>query len=69
MSMMQVNDQINSAFMEYVSQYDMGDVMISSKVFHTMRVAKLCMRIAKSLNLSVRFSFLEIFIWYLTFLI
>lgn len=49
---MQVNEPARAAFMEYVSNYDMDDIMVSSKVSHTMRVAQFCRQIAESLNLT-----------------
>ncbi len=49
---MQVNEPARAAFMDYVSNYDMDDIMVSSKVSHTMRVAQFCRQIAESLNLT-----------------
>lgn len=44
--------------MEYVSHYDMSNIMVSHKVTHTMQVAEHSARIAKSLGLCERDIFL-----------
>jgi HD superfamily phosphodiesterase len=50
--MTKINEQARAAFMDYVSGYNMDDIMTSSKVTHTIRVAEFCRRIAASLEMS-----------------
>ena len=41
-------------FYDYVTKnFDMSDPTISNKVFHTLRVANMCIKLAKKLNLNV----------------
>lgn len=47
-------EQVEKAFADYTSAYDVTDEKIKLKIDHTYRVAKLCEQIAKSLDLSDR---------------
>lgn len=50
---MQINrKRVKDAFAQYTSNYDVTDEKIKLKIDHTYRVADLCDRIARSLNLS-----------------
>jgi putative nucleotidyltransferase with HDIG domain len=44
--------KIISVFENYVKDYDQDDARIKLKIEHTYRVAKLCVQIAESLNLT-----------------
>lgn len=44
--------KVLKTFNEYVNKYDASNVMIALKIKHTYKVADLCERIARSLNLS-----------------
>lgn len=45
-------EQVEKAFADYTSAYDVTDEKIKLKIDHTYRVAELCEQIAKSLDLS-----------------
>lgn len=51
-------EKARAAFMDYVADYDMEDVMIRSKVTHTMRVAAFAERIARSIDMDDSDSYL-----------
>lgn len=53
--MMEINRQrVKDAFAEYTSHYDVSDGKIKLKIDHTYRVAGLCDRIARSLDLPIQ---------------